>query len=364
MRINLTDTPERLELLQAIGSKNASVSIPAQEAFAAFLTPIVQKVLDQAGSAPLIYTDMPYDDEDSPEIPLDPFYGADINSVTVWSQTMAGGLASSYQVGGFKTMKVGTYTLDAAVSWHKRLARRSRLNQVTMFINRMIQEVLVKQELNAWSCVLASLAQASTNSLAHYIAATAANVLQLDDFNRILTRNKRINTSFAGGTPVNPFGTGITDLFMSPEMTEQIRGFAYQPMNTRAGSLASSGATAIALPDAARQNILSGAGAQEIYGVGITELRELGIGAKYNILFGTFTSTNFTVATDEILVGVDSGSQAFIRPVSKNSDYNSTLTVLPDDQFFSSRMDKAGNYVTLEESRVCIDARCVQGLVV
>lgn len=364
MRIIIPENKEQVELVQAMASRDKTKSIPAQEAFAAFIAKIANKVLPQLGSASLIYTDVPYDEFDAPSIPIDPYFGTRVNHVTVWSQSMAGGLPTSLQTGSSE-LKVATYTLDSAVSWLKTHAQKARLSVISMYINRMIQEVLIKQERNAWAVALRALAEASTNGNTHYIDATTADVLQLDDFNKMLTRNKRTNVSFDNGTPENPFSEGITDLFMSPEMTEQIRGFAYQPMNTRAGHTGSTQSnTAIPLPDATRENILKAGGEKEIYGITLHELNEFGVGQKYNILFGTFGPGSFTVASDEILVGVDIPGQGLLRPVAKNSDNGSTLTVIPDDQFYSSRSNKQGVYLTLEEARVCIDARVLGGVTV
>ena len=42
MRLKLKNTPEQIELVKAMGSKDVSVSREAQEAFAAFLGPVIQ----------------------------------------------------------------------------------------------------------------------------------------------------------------------------------------------------------------------------------------------------------------------------------------------------------------------------------
>ena len=71
---------------------------------------------------------------------------------------------------------------------------------------------------------------------------------------------------------------------------------------------------------------------------------------------------NFATAADEILIGVDASKEAFIRPIAQNADSGATFTAQPDDQF-AQRSDKVGFYGSLEEGRVCIDARAVAGLV-
>ena len=56
MKLKLKNTPEQVELIKAIGSKNKSVSQEAQEAFAAFIGPIVQKVIQQASQIKNVFS--------------------------------------------------------------------------------------------------------------------------------------------------------------------------------------------------------------------------------------------------------------------------------------------------------------------
>ena len=65
MRLKLKNTPEQVELVKAIGSRDQNVAREASEAFAAFLGPVIQKVLMTAGTASAIYSDSEYDEDDS-----------------------------------------------------------------------------------------------------------------------------------------------------------------------------------------------------------------------------------------------------------------------------------------------------------
>ena len=380
MRLKLKNTPEQVELIKALGSKNRLVAAEASEAFAAFLGPVIQRVILQAGTASQIYTDAPFDENDSPSYPLDLYY-QELNNgyVSVYSQTLAGGLPSAQDVSAIQEVKIATYRLDSAVSINKRYARQARLDIIAKLVERMSQEVLIKQERNAWAVMLKALGEASTTpsggaALKHYIAAGVAGQFKLDDLNKLMTRVKRINESWAGGTASDPYSTGLTDLYVSPEIKEKIRAFAYNPLNTvggvrTAGSSSTSTESAIALPDGMREEIYRNAGMQEIYGVHIIELIELGLSKKYNILFDSYISesstlgTAFDPSTYQILVGVDNTKGALIRAVSTSSETGSQFNVQPDDQFLQ-RTDKAGFYGSLEEGRICIDARALSGIIV
>ena len=94
MRITLKNTPEQEALVKAMGSNNAVEAREAQEAFAAFLGPVVAQVINQAATAGSVYVDAPYDADDSPSFPLDLYYNESDNYFTVFSQNIAGGLPS------------------------------------------------------------------------------------------------------------------------------------------------------------------------------------------------------------------------------------------------------------------------------
>lgn len=364
MKLKLKNTPEQVELIKAMGSKDVTVARQASEAFAAFIGPVVQKVLAQAGTANLIYTDNEFDEDDNPSFPLDLYYNNDAGHVSVWSQSVAGGVPSS-EVTGMSELKISTYRLDSAVSFLKRYARRARLDVVSKAVERMAQEILVKQERNAWAVVLKALAEASSKSLFHVIGGGTNGAFTLADLNNLMTRTKRINVSFANGTPSDFNSKGLTDLFVSPEVMANIRSFAYNAVTNSSTDL----------PAGVREEIYRNAGLAEIYGVTLHEIIELGLSKKYNTLYGTFAAATrpigttgnsagtFATATEELIVGLDLGRESFVRPVARNAESGGTFTSTPDDQF-SARAEKVGFYGSLEEGRVCLDARAVVGLVV
>ena len=368
MKLKLKNTPEQVELIKAMGSRDANVAREASQAFAAFIGPVVSKVLMQAGTASAVYSDLPYDEDDNPSIPLDLWVGEGEGYTTVWSQNVAGGLPTS-NVEGFSELKVATYRLDSAVSMLKRYVRRGRLDVVSKAVERMTNEVLVKQERNAWAVVLRALAEARSSSITAptgvptnaHITRITGNALTLGGLNSLITLVKRINSSYAGGSTDSSYG--LTDLFVSPEIKGDIRAFAYNNVTN----------TSTDLPAGVREEIFRNAGIQEIYGIAIHDMVEFGVGRKYNTLFNSFYggteggSTNFEEANttdgDEILVGLDLTKDAFVRPVARNSETGGTFTALPDDQFVT-RADKVGFYGSLEEGRVCLDGRAVAGLIV
>ena len=373
MKFKFKNTPEQVELIKAMGSKRPEVSREATEAFAAFIGPVIQQVLSQADTASAVYSDVVYDEDDNPSYPLDLFYeqrNTD-NYVSVVQQNVAGGLPSS-QIAGANELKVATYRLDSAVSFLKKYARRGRLDVVSKAVERMAQEVLVKQERNAWAVLLKALSEGKgtgSNNGAHIVNNVGSTeTFQLDTLNAIITRMKRINKSFAGGTAAQVYSEGITDLYVSPEVKQDIRAFSYSPIGNNANQ---------SLPDGPKTDAYRAAGIANIFGINIIDLQELGVGQKYNTLYETFsdaaglagavneagasTTTAFNDGSShELVLGVDASREALIRPVARNSESGATFSALPDDQF-TQRADKTGFYGSVEEGRVCIDARVLVG---
>ena len=300
---------------------------------------------------------------------------------------MAGGLPSSH-VEGMKEVKIQTYRLDSAVSFNKRYARKARLDVVSKAIERMANEVLVKQERNAWAVLLKALIDAQTapgqpdkNSatfsaathLKHVyrtVASASANSFDLSHLNGLMTRIKRLNESFSGNTPVAA-ASGLTDLYLSPEVMEQIRAFSYNPVHTSTGN--------DVLPNSVREDVFRNAGMASIYGVNLNEMVELGVGKKYNKLFDTLAGSDnffladgstsgaaFTEADDQLIVGLDNSRGSFVRPIARNGETGSTFTALPDEQFnmYGGRVEKTGFYGHLEEGRLVLDARSIVGLII
>lgn len=372
MKINFDANEDQVAIIKAMGSKNKSVSAEAVEAFAGVLGPVIQQVLLQADTTSL-FTDQTFGEDDNPSYPLDLHYGRTAGTIPVWSQRQAGGLATS-TLEGYQEMKIDTYEIDSAVSLYKKYAAKVRLPAIAKAIEWMSQEILLKQNLNAWSVITLALAQASTNNLSHIIRSNTAGVLQVADFNDIIIRNKRINSSFAGGTAANLPSEGITDMVVSPEIKGQIRAFSYEPMNTR-GVPNSDESTALGLPDSVREEIFRSAGTAQMWGINITDLNELGITQAYNTLFDNYagatafttraggSSAAFNGATEEIILCVDATRGGLLRAVITDAEAGGTVSVVPDDQFVT-RSAKIGFYANVREGRCVLDSRSLAGLIV
>jgi len=250
----------------------------------------------------------------------------------------------------------------------------------------MAQEILLKQEKTSASMIMTALANATTNTEKHVMRSAQSGRFLLSDLNKLFTKAKRINTSWTGGTPADRRGRGITDLLVSPEIVEEIRGLAYNPINSRGGAGgAPTAGDGIAGTDSMRDAIFNSAGIPEFYGVSIQEYNEMGDGQKWNDVFkvasaGIDYADNYSVAqstggfefqdssittagNEQILVGVDLSRESMIRAVATDSESGDEFSLVADDQFVT-RQSKIGYYGSLEEGRMIIDDRVLLGLIV
>jgi len=376
MRIEIENTEDQLELIKAIASKDPQVAYEAKAAVADIVAPVISKVINTAPTVSNFYRTVGFGEDENPSMPLDLLHnitGEDY--IRVHSQTVAGGLSSNELFPPSDELKFKTYSLDSAWSVDKKFARKGRLDVISAIFTRMAQEFLLKQEKTATNQLLGALVAADTNVGAgvaagnHVISAGTANQLQIDDFNNLITLSKRMFSSYSSGTPTTGTRVGITDLVMSPEMTEEIRGMAYQPVNTRSGAVATSGASSIPATEQMRNEIMDSAGLAQIFGIGIVEILEMGVNQRYNKIFDAVNTAagspvTFTQADDEIVLGIDrSNPDALIRPAITEEGLSTEVSMTPDDQFVD-RQKKTGWYGQIEEGRVITEDRVLTGLVV
>ena len=368
MKITLKRTPEQVELIKAMASKNRAVAYEAQVALAEFIGPVLAEVINNAPSLSNLFTTLQFNADDNPSIPLDLYYDiSDEDYIQVYSQSVAGGLPQNQVLPTASEMKIATYSLDSALSFDRRYAAKSRMDVVSKTFTRMAQEILLKQEKTSANLILTALDGAKTNNKQHILTAGTNGRFLLDDLNRLFTLAKRINTSFSNGTPTNRASRGITDLLVSPELVQELRAMAYNPINTKGSPAGGSPTDGIAAPESMRTDIYNSAGIPEFYGVSIMEMNELGAGQKFNTVFNGVKATGpntytFDAAVQEIIIGIDRSRESLIRAVATDADSGSEFTLTADDQY-SIRQNKIGYFGSLEEGRMVLDNRALVGVI-
>jgi hypothetical protein len=376
MKITLKRTPEQIELIKAMASKNKNVAMEAQIALAEFIGPVLAEVINNAPTLSNLFTSLQFNADDNPSIPLDLYYDVTAEDyITVYSQSAAGGLPQNQVLPTVSEMKIHTYTLDSALSFDKRYAAKSRMDVVSKTFTRLAQEILFKQEKTSANLLLGSLANATTNGKKHVQRANTNGRFLLADLNELFTLAKRINTSWLGGTPESRSGRGLTDLIVSPEVVQELRAMAYNPINTKGAPGANASYNGITVPEEMRTAIYNSAGIPEFYGVSIMEINELGRGQRFNSVFdavaGTTNYSNvgatstgvFDGANEEIIIGLDRSRDSLVRAVAVDSENGSEFSLTADDQY-NLRQNKIGYFGSMEEGRMVLDTRALVGKIV
>jgi hypothetical protein len=350
MKILLKNTKEQIELIKAMASSNREVAFEARAALATFLGPVLTQVINNAPTLSNIFTTHSYVKDSNPSLPLDLYYDIfDEKYINVWSQSVPGGLPQNIVQPSASELKFAPYTLDCAVAFDKKYANQSRLDVVSKSFTRLLQEVLLKQERTSANLVLTSAANGQTGGSAatfrHVFRSAAPNRFVLEDLNKMFTKIKRINASFVGGTPSGA-RRGITDLIISPEITEELRAMAYNPVNTKIAPVAAAstsytaGNAPITAPDSVRNQIFNQSGLPEFFGVALMEINEFGVGRRFNTIFDTVagattysdhssiqayggTATAFDGAAEEILLGIDRSRDSLIQ--FANTEFSNLL---------------------------------------
>ncbi len=385
-KIVFEKTPKQYELLQKLGSKNQAESLAAQEALAAALSQPILQVIEQAPVISNQFQKQTYDAGTAPSVPLDPFFDVkQRNFLQIWGQSQAGGNATNL-VQAANEVYVGTYELDSAIELKKRWLRGNRIDVLQSVVNRLLQEILWKRNTNAATVLLTALANARIDGVAanggtngsnyQLLRTQTAGTFSLVDFNNILTKYSRVLTSWLGGTPAGGSRGRIDTLMGSPEWMGQIRSIAYQPVNTRAGSIGTTQSnTSLAAPESVRDAIFNSGGVPTLYDVDLLQYQEFGIGQQYNLLFntaiggtsfvntaGTGTAT-FTQTSEEIIVGLNSDMFGLVNLAE--SDAGSTFTLQPDtsQNILNPRMDNIGFFGSVTEGYCSLENRNLEGIV-
>ena len=362
LKIKFERTPEQLDLVKRMGSKNKTESMAAAEALAAVMTQPILQVIEQAPVITNLYQTLTYSAGQASTIPLDPYFDVRArNFLNVWTQSQPGGSSQNFNDGATE-LWVQTIPMVSEVSANKNQLRAGNLDYLAAYLTRLVQEVLLVQETNAAFTLFNSLAGARidgnggnnvTNNLTA-VRSTTAGVWQLDDWNNVEIGYDRSTASWVGGTPVNDLRS-ITDLLGSPEWMGQIRSIAYQPQTTRQGAVTVQGGSSIAAPEAVREEIFRGGGIPTLFGVDLHKVYEMGVGRPYNAVystaigatalpgngagFGGGNTSTFNSATEQVVVGLNTAMFDLVK--LSMVEANSEFSLVADDQY-TLRQDRVG----------------------
>lgn len=372
MKIKLKEKPEQIALIKAMGSSDEETSAKAMKVFANLVGPLARKVLDETNIIDSLYDTISVGEFEPRTIPLDDFYNVDKpDYVRVTFSSQPGDLAYS-QLTGADDIPFTTFVVTSAIAMYRKYLKAGRIQHAENGIRKMINEVRFKMKRQGIQPILDSVANVQTNDQYHVTRSHQAGRFVLADLNRLETLASRIVTSALGGTANASGARGITDLLVSPEIVEDIRAIAYNPMNTVAadGGAPANTEDGIAAPDSLRNEVYGAAGIPTLYGCNIIQMVEMGVGQDFNTIFDAFAGSNayvdnagtgtavFNGATEQIVLGINRSVDVngLVKVEISDSESGSTFNALPDNQFVA-REGKVGFYGQAEAGYLSVEPR-------
>ena len=372
MKIKLKEKPEQIALIKAMGSSDEVTSAKAMKVFANLVGPLARKVLDETNIIDSLYDTISVGEFEPRTIPLDDFYNVDKpDYVRVTFSSQPGDLAYS-QLTGADDIPFTTFVVTSAIAMYRKYLKAGRIQHAENGIRKMINEVRFKMKRQGIQPILDSVANVQTNDQYHVTRSHQAGRFVLADLNRLETLASRIVTSALGGTANASGARGITDLLVSPEIVEDIRAIAYNPMNTVAadGGAPANTEDGIAAPDSLRNEVYGAAGIPSLYGTNIIQMVEMGVGQDFNTIFDAFAGTNeyvdnagtgtaqFNGTSEQIVLGINRSVDVngLVKVEISDSESGSTFNALPDNQFVA-REGKVGFYGQAEAGYLSVEPR-------
>ena len=379
MKITLKNTPEQVALVQAMASRDPATRIEAHNAFAEFMGKVMAEVVNNAPVLANLYSALPaFDFDMPPTVPLDLYADVtDYDFIHIWSQSSAGGLGTNELKPATQEMYIPTYDLASAVSFDRKHLAKSRLDVLSKSMTRLAQEILYKQENFAAGPLFSALANASTNGISHVFRTRVASRFVMDDLNDLITRMRRINTSFYRGTPVGQQGK-ITDIIFSPEAEQELRSMAYNAINTKTAPISAAIKDAVPAPDSIRAQMFDSVGLPSFFGITFSSFNEFGVGTdkRFNLTFDVaagstsyadYAGSNgatFDGSASQIMLGLDRTRDSLLKATVKD-EFGAEFSLSSDNQFdvYNRANPKVGFFGGVNEGRMILDSRSLAGII-
>lgn len=376
MKITLKNSQDTVELVQAMASRDPIVRMEAQTAFAEFMGKVMAEAMANANTIGNLYSTLSYRSNTSPSIPLDLYADiTDVGYLNVWSQHQAGGLGTNEVRPTQQEMYVDTYNINSAISFDKKHAQNSRLDVISKSMTRLMQEILFISDNFSVGPIMNAVAAASTNNQAHIFRTAVSGRFLISDLSNLLTRFKRINTSWIKGTAAGNVGKP-TDILFSPEAAEELRSMAYNAINTKTAPQSSAVKDGIAAPESIRAQMFDSVGVPSFFNISFLEYNEFGTNQRFNTVFDVAAgstaytdyaggnSATFDGSASQLMLAVDRSRDAILRLVETDAESGSEFTLTPDNQFeVYNRTNKIGQYGSMTEGRLILDNRSLGGLI-
>lgn len=315
------------ELLMATADANPAVAQKAQEELAVALTLPLRQGMLNGGILDGIFEAIPIEDNATSDFPLDFLSPGTEKEFVAFTIPNHGYIPQRHIEGDY--VHVPTYSIGNAIDWNLNYPRQARWDVISRAMEVYRAGFTKKMNDDGWQTLLT--AGFDRNIIVFDSDAAAGQFTK-----RLVSLMKTVMRRNGGGNSTSTNRGKLTDLFVSPEATEDMRNWNIDQIDeiTRREIFVSENDNAI----------------NRIFGINLHDLDELGEGQEYNDYFDNDLGATFPSGDLEIVVGLDmSKNDSFVMPVRRE------MEMFPDPALH--RMQRAGVYGWAEVGFGVLDNR-------
>ena len=226
-------------------------------------------------------------------------------------------------------VQVPVYPVGNAIDWNLRYARDARWDVVGRAVEVLNAGFVKKLNDDGWQTIVT--AGKDRNILVYDSDAAAGQFTK-----RLVSLMKTVMRRNGGGNSTSNNRGTLTDLYVSPEATEDIRNWNVDQIDetTRRQIFVAEGDNAL----------------NRIFGVNLHDLDELGEGQEYQLFYENELGGSVEGSDVELVVGLDlSNNDSFVMPIREE------VQIFEDDALH--RQQRAGLYGWAEQGFAVLDNR-------
>jgi len=314
-------------ILRASGSHNKVESLAAlQELAKAVELPLRKGVLN-GDILDGIFETIPLERNATSEFPLDFLSPGTEKEFVAYTMPNHGYIPQRNVEGDY--VQVPVYPVGNAIDWNLRYARDARWDVVGRAVEVLNAGFVKKLNDDGWQTVIT--AGKDRNILVYDSDAAAGQFTK-----RLVSLLKTVMRRNGGGNSTSNNRGTLTDLYVSPEATEDIRNWNVDQIDevTRRQIFVAEGDNAL----------------NRIFGVNLHDLDELGEGQEYELFYENELAGSVETNDVELVVGLDlSNNDSFVMPIREE------VQIFEDDALH--RQQRAGLYGWAEQGFAVLDNR-------
>ena len=323
-------SPELTEVLKRSGSSQREVAVAATKEFAKALETPLRQGLMSGDILDGIFEPIKLDQSATPEFPLDFLAPGTERDFVAYTIPNHGYIPERHIESDY--VMVPTFDIGASIDWLLKYARDARWDVLGRAMEVLQGSFTKKMNDDGWHTLLA--AGVDRNIVVYD---SDANVSQFTK--RLVSLMKTVMRRNGGGNSASNNRGLLTDMYVSPEAMEDIRGWGLDVVDEvtrREIYLAADGSAAM----------------NRIFGVNLHDLDELGVGQEYQLFYSNTLAASLPSGKTEIVVGLDLRKRdSFIMPVRQE------VQIFEDETLH--RQKRAGFYGWAEQGFAVLDNRRV-----